>query len=130
MERILNIEEIREAASDLARERGLERVYLFGSYARGDATPESDVDLRIDEGALGGLFALSGLYLALQERLHKKVDLLTTDSLDDAFLSRIQSEEVLLYADYTPQGDENGGLQYRAFGRATQLTPRKGTKTA
>ena len=98
MERVLRIEEIRDAAAELAKSRGVERVYLFGSYARGDAVPESDVDLRIDEGDLGGLFALSGLYLALQERLHKKVDLLTTDSLDDAFLARIQSEEVLLYA--------------------------------
>ena len=97
MGRVLGLEEIRAAAAELAAARGVERVWLFGSYARGEATPESDVDLRIDEGDLGGLIALAGLYLALRERLGKPVDLLTTDSLDAAFLERVRGEEVLLY---------------------------------
>ena len=99
MDRVLNLDEIRTTAAELARERGVERVWLFGSYARGEATPESDVDIRIDEGELGGLIALAGLYLALRERLGKPVDLLTTDSLDASFLERVRGEEVLLYAD-------------------------------
>ena len=97
MARVLELDEIRNAVCDLGRRYGLQRAYLFGSYARGEATPESDVDIRIDKGNLRGLFALSGLRLALVERLEREVDLLTTDSLDANFLARIQREEIRLY---------------------------------
>lgn len=98
MERVLGINEIQNAVKALGGQYGAERIYLFGSYARGDAVPGSDVDLRIDKGKIRGLFALSGLHLDLEERLGTKVDLLTSDSLDHAFLDRIRTEEVLLYA--------------------------------
>ena len=94
----LNLSDIRNAATELGKRYGAERIYLFGSYARGDAASDSDVDLRIDKGKIRGLFALSGLHLALENRLGTKVDLLTSDSLDDEFLDRIRMEEVLLYA--------------------------------
>jgi len=55
------------------------------------------VDLRVDKGSLHGMFALSGLYTEIQEVLQIKVDLLTTGSLDDDFLRKIQKEEVLIY---------------------------------
>lgn len=98
MDRVLGINEIQNTVKELGGRYGAERIYLFGSYARGEAVPGSDVDLRIDKGKIRGLFALSGLRLALEEQLGKKVDLLTSDSLDHAFLSRIRMEEVLLYA--------------------------------
>ena len=98
MERVLGIDEIQATVKELGGRYGAERIYLFGSYARGEAVPGSDVDLRIDKGKIRGLFALSGLRLALEEQLGTKVDLLTSDSLDHAFLSRIRTEEVLLYA--------------------------------
>ena len=99
MERVLGINEIQNTVKELGGKYGAERIYLFGSYARGEALPGSDVDLRIDKGKIRGLFALSGLRLALEEQLGTKVDLLTSDSLDHAFLDRIRTEEVLLYAD-------------------------------
>ena len=98
MERVLGIDEIQNTVKELGGRYGAERIYLFGSYARGEAVPGSDVDLRIDKGKIRGLFALSALRLALEEQLGAKVDLLTSDSLDHAFLSRIRTEEVLLYA--------------------------------
>ena len=94
----LDMNDIRSAAAELGKRYGAERIYLFGSYARGDADSDSDVDLRIDKGKIRGLFALSGLRLALQDRLGVEVDLLTSDSLDSEFLDRIRNEEVLLYA--------------------------------
>ena len=94
----LEMNDIRNAATELGKRYGAERIYLFGSYARGDAASGSDVDLRIDKGRIRGLFALSGLRLALQDRLGVEVDLLTSDSLDGEFLDRIRNEEVLLYA--------------------------------
>ena len=75
----------------------MERVYLFGSYAKGCADANSDIDLRIDKGRLRGLFALSGMRLDICGALDKEVDLLTTNSLDKDFLDRIHGDEVMIY---------------------------------
>ncbi|HWQ43759.1 MAG TPA: nucleotidyltransferase domain-containing protein [Desulfosporosinus sp.] len=91
------MEEIKAIVEPIARKYGVERVYLFGSYARGDVTENSDVDLRVDKGSLKGMFALCGLYTEIEEALQIKVDALTTGSLEDDFLRKIQKEEVLLY---------------------------------
>ena len=91
------LDEIREIVSKLAAQYGAKRVYLFGSYARGEATKNSDVDLRVDKGNLRGMFALGALYSDLEDSLGKDLDLLTTDSLDQRFLDQIAGEEIVLY---------------------------------
>lgn len=95
---MLKFDDIKRTVAELGNQYGLESVYLFGSYARDEAKPGSDVDLRINKGKLKGLFALSELKLNLEECFGRKVDLVTTDSLDSDFLDRIASEEILLYA--------------------------------
>lgn len=92
-----NIEEIKMMVTPIARQYGVERVYLFGSHARGSANESSDIDLRIDKGALKGMFALSAMYTDLEQALDARIDLLTTGSLEEAFLEQIRKEEVLLY---------------------------------
>lgn len=96
MGKLPDIQKIRDAVSSLGSQYGAERIYLFGSYARGDADENSDIDLRIDKGTIRG-WALGGLLVDLEESLHKKIDLLTTGSLSSDFLAEIQKEEVLLY---------------------------------
>ena len=95
--KVYSIDEIKRIIEPIAREYGAEHIYLFGSYARGTASPESDVDLRLDKGDIKGMFALSGFRLDLLDHLEKNVDLLTTGSLDDDFLDEIRDEEVLIY---------------------------------
>ena len=90
------LDEIRDIVSRLARQYGAKRVYLFGSYARGEMTEASDIDLRIDKGEIRG-FQLAGLLLDLEDSLGVPVDLVPTTSLDQHFLTSIQDEEVLLY---------------------------------
>lgn len=90
------IPELRSIVAPLAREYGAERVYLFGSYARGDMKQGSDIDLRIDKGTIRGL-QLASLLVDLEDALGMPVDLVPTTSLDSRFLSAIQKEEVLLY---------------------------------
>ena len=75
-----------------------EYALLFGSYARGEATPKSDLDFRIDKGQLRSLFQLSGMQLALENGFQKDLDLLTTQMLTPQFLNDIRPEEVLIYA--------------------------------
>ena len=45
-DKIYTIEELREIITPIAIQHNVEKVYLFGSYARGEATENSDVDLR------------------------------------------------------------------------------------
>lgn len=94
---IYSIEEIRDIVRDIAQQYGVERVWLFGSYARGEARLDSDIDLRIDKGQIRGLFQLSGFHLDIEEKLNTRVDVLTTESLNEKFLRRISEEEIVLY---------------------------------
>ncbi len=90
------IAEIQQIVAALAKQYGAQRVYLFGSYARGDMTDASDIDLRIDKGAIRGL-AFAGLLGDLEDALGTSVDLISTAGMDDSFLREAQRDEVLLY---------------------------------
>ena len=93
---VCSLNDIQKIVARLAEEYGAERIYLFGSYARGDMTTSSDIDLRIDKGKIRG-FQLAGLLLDLEDSLGVPVDLIPTSSLDPAFLDSIREDEVLLY---------------------------------
>ena len=92
-----SIDELRNIVSPIARAHGVESVSLFGSYAKGLADATSDVDFKIDKGALRSLFQLCGFRLAVEDALRLSVDLVTNDSSDKSFLDMIQKDEVLLY---------------------------------
>lgn len=96
-DKIYSIDEIQKIVSTIARDYGVERVYLFGSYARGEATEKSDIDLCIDKGQLRGLLKLSGLLSDFSDSLNKPVDLVTSNSLDPAFSDNIRKEVIVLY---------------------------------
>lgn len=91
------IDEIRETVSPIAENYGVAKLYIFGSYARGDNTDDSDIDLRIDKGQVKGL-QMAALLLDLEEALQKPVDLISTTALSPSFLDSIAREEKLIYA--------------------------------
>jgi predicted nucleotidyltransferase len=95
--RIYTISEIKDLVAPIARSHGVDKIYLFGSYARGDAIWKSDVDFRIDSGKIKTLFDLGGFYADLEESLRKPVDIVTTDSVSDEFYREIKGEEVVIY---------------------------------
>jgi len=92
----VSLNRIQSVVRKYAEEYGAEKVYLFGSYARGEATDRSDVDLRVDKGDMKG-FALGGFLEDIQEELKIPIDIATTESFSDAFLTNISVDEVLLY---------------------------------
>ena len=96
-DKIYTIDEIKQIISPIAVRYGVERMYLFGSYARGEATTQSDIDFRLDKGKIKGLISLGVLYNELSDTFNKKLDLLTTGSLDESFLNKIANEEILIY---------------------------------
>ena len=100
-DRIYTLNEIKSIIAPIASRYGVDRVYLFGSYARGDADENSDIDLCVDAVAIKGLFSLGGLYADLVDALGKELDLITVKSLkynnDDNFKDSLQKERVLIY---------------------------------
>lgn len=52
---VYKIEEIAERVRPIAERYGVGKIYLFGSYARGEATEESDIDLLVDAENIHGL---------------------------------------------------------------------------
>lgn len=97
-DKIYSIGEISKIISPIAREMGVERIYLFGSYARGEATSNSDVDLLIDSGMIDSYFDIGKLYSRLNRASEKDLDIVPTDA-DPEFIDRISSDLVLVYAE-------------------------------
>lgn len=97
-DRIYTLDEIKSIANPIARRYNIAALYLFGSYARGEATSLSDLDFRVDRGGVTDLLELGGLYSDLESGFDKKLDVLTTQMLSLAFLDSIRREEVLIYA--------------------------------
>lgn len=81
MSKIYTIDEIKQIVTPIAKSYGAKEVYLFGSYARGDATEKSDIDLRVTKGGNIIGIELGGLYADLEDALKKEIDLVTTESL-------------------------------------------------
>lgn len=91
------IEEIKEKIIPIAQEYGVERVSLFGSYARGEANEDSDVDFYIEKGQIRNLIDYIGFVNDLEDNLNCHVDVITTGIEDKSFLELIKKEGVLLY---------------------------------
>lgn len=82
----------------LAERYGASNVRVFGSVARGDATPDSDFDLLVSFREGTSLFELSGLWQDLQDLLQRKVDLTTENPnpRNQRFMQRVLKEAISL----------------------------------
>ncbi|MBI2647166.1 nucleotidyltransferase family protein [Candidatus Woesearchaeota archaeon] len=72
------------------------RAGIFGSYARGEAKKMSDVDIliKVRNGKKFSLFDLVGLQMELEEKLGKKVDLLTYNGISPYLKKYILEDEI------------------------------------
>ncbi len=75
----------------IAGRYGAFNVRVFGSVARGEAGPDSDVDFLMDLSPGWGL-ALMGLWLDLEDVLHRKVDIVAEESLHWFIRDRVVQE--------------------------------------
>lgn len=97
MDRIYSISEIAELITPIAKRYGVASVWLFGSYARGEATQTSDVDLLIDHGKIQTLFELTAFRLDCENALRKPVDVVTLDAVSPRLSRSIQRDEVMIF---------------------------------
>ena len=74
-------------------------AYLFGSFARGEQTPDSDIDLRLVCGNTMTFGTLYELSLELEKQLGRKVDIVTNppEHMRPAFRKSIKLDEVRIY---------------------------------
>ena len=80
----------------LAEKYGVFDIRVFGSVARGDATPDSDFDLIVNARPGTSVFDLVGLWLDLKDLLGRDVSLITDGIEDQRFLRHIQRDLVAL----------------------------------
>lgn len=92
-----DIATIKKIIKPIAHSFGVKRVYLFGSYAKGNANADSDVDLLIEKGDPMSLLKLSSMRQMVQEALNISVDLVTTSGIEEEFKNQIAGTEILLY---------------------------------
>lgn len=91
--------DISTAASRVLAQYDVSEAYLFGSFARGEQTPNSDIDLRLVCGnamTFGTLYELSH---ELERELGRKVEIVTNppEHMRPAFRKSIKQEEIRLY---------------------------------
>jgi predicted nucleotidyltransferase len=97
MDRAAAIAKLKEHEAEL-KGLGVEHLYLFGSMARDEAGPESDVDLFFDyEKGKFGLFQLMDVKERAANILGRKVDIMTRDSLHKVLRDRIEAAAVLVF---------------------------------
>ena len=80
---ILSVEEITEKVKPIAKKYNLKEVYLFGSYARGEAEEESDIDFVIDSSRIKDYDELFDLQEDLERALKSSVDIVEKEVLSN-----------------------------------------------
>ena len=88
---------IRDVVAPIASRYGVEKMYLFGSRARGDNRPDSDYDFLISIGKLDSLWKFAGFWTALENVLHSSVDVISDDTKDRELLDEAKKEGLLVY---------------------------------
>jgi addiction module RelB/DinJ family antitoxin len=78
-------------------------LYLFGSYARKEATLQSDIDILVVPGEKLDYFALGRLNESLREKFSRSVDTSLSTSMPPAILAQVEKEKILLYQEPVAQ---------------------------
>ena len=104
LERKEAITEIKKLTEPVFKEYGVEKAYIFGSYARGDYNENSDIDIIISSKNIRSLLIIGAILEALKLALKKEVDLIEEecfeddmDELDQEFYEKIKKERVMIY---------------------------------
>ena len=99
-----SIDEISRRVAPVAKRYGLPAVYLFGSYARGEATAGSDIDLLIECDNIRNMESYLGLQDSLKKAIGRNVDIVMADALETdntrsakRLREHIERDKVIIY---------------------------------
>ena len=90
----MQLEEIKQRIKPLLREAGVKHSAIFGSFARGEATAESDVDLLVALQDDASLLDVVALKLKLESALQRGVDLVEFNAIKPRLRNRILRDQV------------------------------------
>ena len=92
---VLTIKQIKDRIKPIIAKHKIDTVYLFGSYARGEANSNSDVDIYCSKGDVNTLWKLSSFKDELMAALRKEVDVVTIGSeMDDYFKAQLEEDMI------------------------------------
>jgi len=91
-----NIEKIHE----FCRKSGIKKLSIFGSAARDDMGPQSDIDILVEfePGVKTGFIRLAAIERALSDIFGRKTDLNTPGSICDEYLDEVTRDAEIIYA--------------------------------
>ncbi|SCZ81170.1 hypothetical protein SAMN02910350_02673 [Pseudobutyrivibrio xylanivorans] len=95
---IYTIDEIKRIVKPIAESYGIQEIYLFGSYAKGTATEESDLDFLVFGGEGFKLSMVYALGEDLREAFHKEIDIFEIHevNVDSDFYREVLQERKLV----------------------------------
>ena len=99
------ITQIKKLTEPVFKEYGVEKAYVFGSYARGDYNENSDIDIIIVAKNIKSLLIIGAILEALKQVLQKEVDLIEEECFEEdnieeweqEFYDNIKKERVIIY---------------------------------
>jgi predicted nucleotidyltransferase len=93
----MTIDEVKEKAVPVLKQHGVTYAAVFGSVARGEDRPQSDVDIMVRLGRPTGMIGFMRLIGSLESKLQKKVDLVTERSLNKYVRPHVLSDLKIIY---------------------------------
>lgn len=95
---VLTIKEIKERIIPVMKKHNINEIYLFGSYARGEAKNSSDVDIYCEAGDIETYIDQGFLEDELEAALGKDVDIIFIGSqLDDYFKKQLEGDKIRIF---------------------------------
>ena len=93
-----NIDKIKEKIRPILKKSDVSRLFVFGSFARGEQNNDSDLDLIVEfNNDDKTLLDIVGLQLDIEEAIKRKVDLLTRGGIYHRLRERIEKESIRIY---------------------------------
>ena len=90
------IKKIKMDITNLKKNYGIKKIGVFGSYARGEETRESDVDILVEFHETPDLFKFFSLEEYLEKLLNKKIDMVRPQGLKAKIKDNVLSEVIYL----------------------------------
>ena len=95
----MDIEKLKKQITPILEEYGVRRASLFGSSARGQDTEGSDIDILVEFKEQKSLFDMAGLKRDLEEKLGKKVDVLTHKAVHPYIKENVERDALEIYGE-------------------------------
>lgn len=93
----MSISDVQIQIEPLLRERGVLQAAIFGSFARGEETPKSDIDVLVTLPSGSSLLDLVDIKNAIEEKTKRKADVLTYKGIHPSLRERILKERKVIY---------------------------------